>query len=90
MTGQVEVSEPKEEDIAILDKNIGDFVEHFPELGLRKGDIMKAVHRAGAEIEAAVCENVRVRNYFISYSFAVPKSDIAGFVYYCSGNQIIR
>lgn len=41
VAGQVDISEPKEEDIAVLDKNIGEFVDHFPELGLSKEEIMK-------------------------------------------------
>ena len=41
VAGQVDISEPKEEDIAVLDKNIGEFVDHFPELGLNKEEILK-------------------------------------------------
>ena len=41
MAGQVDISEPKEEDIAVLDKNIGEFVDYFPELGLSKEEILK-------------------------------------------------
>ena len=41
VAGQVDISEPKEEDIAVLDKNIGEFVDHFPELGLSKEEILK-------------------------------------------------
>ena len=41
VAGQVDISEPREEDIAVLDKNIGEFVDHFPELDLSKEEILK-------------------------------------------------
>ena len=34
--GQVEISEPEVEDREVLEKYIGEFIDHFPELGLSK------------------------------------------------------
>ncbi len=38
---QVEISEPGVEDRKVLDKFVGEFVDRFPELGLRKEEILK-------------------------------------------------
>jgi glutamate synthase domain-containing protein 3 len=38
---QVEISVPNEEDRAVLDKLVGEFVEQFPDLGVSKEDLMK-------------------------------------------------
>jgi hypothetical protein len=37
----VEISEPKVEDKEVLEKCIGEFIDHFPELGLSKEEILK-------------------------------------------------
>ena len=41
VAGQVEISEPKVEDREVLDKFVGEFVDHFPDLGLSKEGILK-------------------------------------------------
>jgi glutamate synthase domain-containing protein 3 len=41
VAGQVEISEPKVEDREVLGKYIGEFLDHFPELGLSKEEILK-------------------------------------------------
>lgn len=58
--GSNPVPDLKAEDLAVLVKNFVEFVEHFPELGLRKEEIMKGrVHQAGTEIQEALREDVR-------------------------------
>ena len=37
----MEISQPGVEDMAVLDKYVGEFVERFPELGLQKDEILK-------------------------------------------------
>jgi glutamate synthase domain-containing protein 3 len=37
---QVEISQPGVEDMAVLDKYVGEFVDRFPELGLGKEEIL--------------------------------------------------
>jgi glutamate synthase domain-containing protein 3 len=41
VAGQVDISRPEEEDRAVLDKYVSEFVERFPDLGLSKEDILK-------------------------------------------------
>jgi glutamate synthase domain-containing protein 3 len=38
---QVEISQPGVEDLKVLDQYVGEFVERFPEMGLRKEEILK-------------------------------------------------
>ncbi len=60
VAGQVDISEPKEEDIAVLDKKLESSWTTSgagPEQGRNP---QRRVHQAGAEIEEAICEDVPV------------------------------